>query len=182
MNFIDVILVIPLAWFAYKGFSKGFIIEVTTLMALLLGIFLANRLSFVTADFLTNNLNFESEYLDIIAFTITFILVVIASMMLGKALTKLISVIQLSLVNKIAGALFSVLKVSFIISILIMIMANFQIEDMLIKKEQRESSLLYKPVKKIAPAVFPKLQSEDNLDFIDDVKGKINKEIDKVEI
>jgi membrane protein required for colicin V production len=177
MNFIDVVLLIPIAWFAYKGFSKGFIIEVTSLLALLLGIYIANRLSHITAAYLINDLKFENEYIDIIAFTITFILVVIATMLLGKALTRLIRVIQLSFLNKIAGAAFSTLKIVFIMSVIIMIFVNFQIENVILKDEQINSSVLYKPVKSVAPAFFPKLMETDK-SFFEDAKKSLDKKLD----
>jgi membrane protein required for colicin V production len=167
MNFIDVVLLIPIAWFAYKGFSKGFIIEVTSLLALLLGIYIANRLSHITAAYLINDLKFENEY----------ILVVIATMLLGKALTRLIRVIQLSFLNKIAGAAFSTLKIVFIMSVIIMIFVNFQIENVILKDEQINSSVLYKPVKSVAPAFFPKLMETDK-SFFEDAKKSLDKKLD----
>jgi len=177
MNFIDIVLLIPIAWFAYKGFSKGLIIEITSLLALLLGIYIANRLSHITANYLINDLNFEGEYINIIAFTITFLIVVIATMMFGKILTRLIKIVQLSFLNKIAGAAFSMLKVVFIISVIIMIFVNFQIENVILKDEQIKESALYNPVKSVAPAFFPKLMETDK-SFFEDAKKSLDSKID----
>ena len=41
MGMIDVFLVVPLLWGAYKGFKKGLIVEVFSLVALVLGIIAA---------------------------------------------------------------------------------------------------------------------------------------------
>lgn len=164
MNFIDIIIVIPLLWFTYKGFTKGLIIELATLIALLLGIYIAAHFSNYTADFLTEKLNFQSEYMSIISFAITFILVVILVMLFGKSLEKVIDILLLSFVNKLAGAAFGLIKVAFVISVIIMIMGNMNLEEKIITNELRQGSLLYEPIKKIAPIVFPMVEkSKDEI-------------------
>ncbi len=57
MNVLDIILAIPILWLAYKGFTKGLIIEISTLAALVLGIYASLHFSYITADFLRNNLD-----------------------------------------------------------------------------------------------------------------------------
>lgn len=39
VNYIDVIILLPLVYGAYKGFSQGLIVEMSTLFALVLGVF-----------------------------------------------------------------------------------------------------------------------------------------------
>ncbi|OIO99821.1 MAG: hypothetical protein AUJ98_10000 [Bacteroidetes bacterium CG2_30_33_31] len=155
MNLIDIILLIPLLWFAYKGFSKGFIIELSTLIALLLGIYIATQFSNYTSDFMIRKFNLTGEYIRIISFIITFLGVIILVMLFGKSLEKVIKVFQLSALNKIAGAMFSMAKTAFILSVIIYIFAKLSIEDIFIKPEYKDKSLIYNSIKKIAPAVFP---------------------------
>ncbi len=155
MNALDIILAVPLLWFTYKGFTKGLIIELATLIALLLGIYVAAHFSNYTADFMMDKLDFHSQYMSIISFALTFILVVVLVMLFGKSLEKVINLLLLSFVNKLAGAAFGLIKVAFVISVLIMILGNFDAEDKIISKELQKGSLLYEPVKKIAPALFP---------------------------
>lgn len=45
MNYIDIILLLPLLYGAYRGFSRGLIIEVATLLGLLLGVYIAIKFS-----------------------------------------------------------------------------------------------------------------------------------------
>lgn len=163
MNFIDIVILIPLVWFTYKGFSKGLIIEIATLVALLLGIYAANHFSFYTSDFLQNQFNITNKYMGIISFVITFLLVIILVILLGKTLEKIITAAQLGLINKIAGALIGLVKVVFVVSVFIFILSAIGIEELVIKPETQKASLLYSPVKKIAPAVFPKLKEYKNV-------------------
>lgn len=43
VNYIDVIILLPLVYGAYKGFSQGLIVEMSTLFALELGVFISLR-------------------------------------------------------------------------------------------------------------------------------------------
>ena len=176
MNFIDIIISIPLLWFTYKGFTKGLIIELATLIALLLGIYIAGHFSDYTANFLREKLDFHSEYMSIISFSITFLGVVLLVMLFGKSLEKVVNVLLLGFVNKITGALFGLIKVSFVISILIYILGTFEIEEKIVSVDLQQESLLYEPVKFIAPAIFPIIKETD-VNFFDKVDNAIHNEL-----
>jgi len=173
ISILDIILLVPLVWFTYKGFSKGLIIELATLVGLLLGIYIAGNFSFYTADFLRDKFDFHSQYMNIISFTLTFIGVVILVMLFGKSLEKVINLLMLSFINKLAGALFGLLKVSFILSVLIFILTSFGIEENIIDKEVQKKSYLYEPVKSIAPFVFPMVK-DNGVDIFDKLDEKVH--------
>ena len=73
MNYIDILLLIPIIYAAWKGFKHGLIIEIFTLLALFVGIYVGIHFSDFTAKYLRESLGFESKYLPIIAFTLTFL-------------------------------------------------------------------------------------------------------------
>lgn len=173
MNFLDIILILPVIWFAYKGFTKGFIIELTLLVALVLGVFIAINFSYFAADFLTDNTKIAHKYISIIAFVITFIAIVIAAFAVGKLLEKVINLLLLGFINKIAGCLFGILKAAFILSVIIFIINSFDSKQAVITKKIRENSILYKPIASIAPYIIPKL----NLDKIDITKENVFKDL-----
>ena len=110
MNYIDIILLLPLLYGAYRGFSRGLIIEVATLLGLLLGVYIAIKFSGYTEDFLRDFLNLSSESLSYVALGVTFLIVVVAISLLGKMLTKLIDIISLGMVNKLLGTVLGIAK------------------------------------------------------------------------
>ena len=84
MNFIDIILLIPLLWFGYKGFTKGFIIEIASLAALMLGIYGGVYFSNFVAKYLSQWFEIKSDYLPLISFSVTFLLIVIIVFLVGE--------------------------------------------------------------------------------------------------
>ncbi len=180
MNVLDIIFIIPLAWFAYKGFQKGFIIELCSLIALILGIYFAINFSYFASDILVKNFDIADKYLAIVAFIVTFIAVVFGVFFIGKVIEKFIDVLMLGFLNQLAGAAFGVLKAAFLISIVLWIINSFDFTNSLIKKEQKENSILYEHLETFAPTVVPKLRLDEIKDLEIQIPEKANDVIDKV--
>lgn len=162
MNYFDIIIIIPLIWGAYKGYKKGFIIEIASLIALGLGIYGGIKFSSISAEYLGKMFDISSKIMPLISFSLTFILIVIAVFTLAKMLQKVIKMVALGTVNRIAGAAFGVLKFGLIISVILNLVNSVNAEINFIEPEMEASSLLYKPLSSIAPIVIPGLK---NLSF-----------------
>jgi len=161
MSLIDLIFIILLLWSAYKGFSKGFILQLSTLAALLLGIYGAIHFSDFTANLLTDNFNISNQYLHIISFAMTFIAIVIIVHLLARLIEKLIQAIALGFVNRLLGIVFGIAKVAFIISIILVLVNKANEKYHFLPEEKVEQSMLYEPLSEFAPMIFPYLNFED---------------------
>ena len=157
MNYLDIIFIVPLIWAGFRGFKKGLIIEVSTLIAFGLGIWGGIHFSDFVAELLSESI--ESKYVPLISFTITFILIVATVFVLGKMLEKAINLIQLKLVNKVTGALFGVAKIVLVISVLLVIVNSFDQKSNIVPEDLRENSLLYQPLSDVSLKVIPALKN-----------------------
>lgn len=158
MNMIDIILIIPLLYAAWKGFKKGFIIEFFTLLALLVGIYAGIHFSDWTADKIQEGLEIEAQYLPVIAFTLTFLGVGAMVYFAGKILEKMIKVVYLSPVNKLMGIVFSLLKMIYTLSILMILVETYDERGNFIPENLKDESVLYRPVKQTATATIPAIE------------------------
>lgn len=153
MNYLDIIIAIILGLFAWKGFRKGFIIEVVTLVAFGIGIYGAMHFSDFTAAHLQEVMEVNPKYLNTVAFLLTFILLVVGVNLLGKALTQVVKALNLSFWNKLGGAFFGTAKGVLLCSIMLMVMANFSLTGFL-KPQTKEGSLLFLYVERTVPYVY----------------------------
>ena len=158
MNYLDILLIIPLIIGAWRGFKKGLIIELFTLLALLVGIYAGIHFSDFVAGILKNNLGMTSEYLPVIAFTITFLGVGAGVYFLGKMLEGAVSMVALSPVNKMLGLLFGTLKMLFFTSALLVILESYDEKGEFIPEQQKEESLLYQPMTQVSLTCIPALK------------------------
>ena len=158
MNFIDVLLLIPIIYAVYKGFKNGFIIEICTLLALLVGIYAGVHLSDGTANLLKSNWNFDSEYMPVIAFSITFLVIGALVFFGGKMLEKVVDVAHLTPLNKFLGVLFALIKIIYFISVFVVLLESYDEKGDFIKEETKSESLLYEPIKKLSLTTIPRLK------------------------
>ena len=153
MNYIDIIIAIILFLFGVKGYRKGLIIEVVTLLAFAVGIYGAMHFSDFTAEHLQEVMEIDPKYLNTVAFVLTFILLVIVVNMIGRALTNLIKAMNLTFFNKLCGFVFGGAKGVLLCSILLLVLNNFQLLGVL-KPEVREQSKLYPYIEETVPYVY----------------------------
>lgn len=166
MNFLDIIILILLAWGAYTGFRKGFVIELATLAALILGIYLAINFSWYAAGFLADNFSLGDKAISIIAFVLTFVVVVLVVHLIGKIIEKFINLILLGFLNRLAGLFFGIIKWAFLLSVILYIIHVFDEKDrFIIKEEWRQESMLYESIESFAPYIIPKLNLEKFKEF-----------------
>ena len=158
MNFVDVLLIIPLLYFAYKGFKNGLIIEVFTLLALLVGIYAGIHFSDGTAKMIKESWGFQSDYLPVIAFTLTFLGVGAMVFFGGKFLEKVVDITGLSIANKLGGIAFAVIKGGYILSVLIVLVESYDEKGDFVNEDTKTNSLLYVPVKTLSISTIPKLK------------------------
>jgi len=155
MNYIDIIIGLLLLFSAISGFRKGLVAELASLAALILGIWGAIEFSYITTDFLTENFNFETEYLNIISFIITFIVIVILVHIVGSAVNKFIEAAMLGFINKLAGLAFGILRSALILSIILIVFEKIDEDVEILSQEAKAKSQLYEPVRNFAPSLFP---------------------------
>lgn len=155
MNYIDLVLAIFLIIAAFQGFRNGFIVELASLAALVLGIWGAIKFSDFTAAYIEKNLNFHSEHITTIAFVVTFVLIVIVVHILGKALDKIVKAVFLGFLNRLAGIVFGILKTAVILSIFLILFDSVDENVHILPAKQKEQSKLYSPMKQLVPTLFP---------------------------
>ncbi|MDA3818477.1 MAG: CvpA family protein [Prolixibacteraceae bacterium] len=167
MNYIDIIIIVLIIISAVKGATKGFIYEIASLIALIAGVWGAIKFSGATETFLVNRLNFTNQYIDIIAFVITFLLIIIFIHFIGKAVEKIIETISLGAINRVLGLVFSVVKTAFILGIVIVVLEKISENVDFMPKEDIQESSLYEPLRNITVSTFPFL-----VDFYEELNNK----------
>ena len=170
MNYLDIILIIPILIGAWKGFRNGLIIELFTLLALLVGIYAAIHFSDYAVNILESDFDYNGKYSPVIAFILTFLVIGALVFFLGKALEKVVSIVQLSAINKFAGIVFGVTKMMFVSSIIVIILESIDQNNNFISKELKDSSILYEPLKKVSTTAMPAIKESkllQNQSFLD---------------
>ena len=151
-SYIDLIILIPFLFGLYRGFTKGLIVSLATLLGLLLGIYGGVHFSNLTSDFLFKQ--FEID-IPLVAFSITFLILMIGVYFLGKLLSRFIDLLALGFINKIAGAIFGAAKIALVLALLLLLFEHINQKFNLISEAEIEKSQMYVFLKQTSEIVFP---------------------------
>ena len=164
MNVFDIVIAALLIFGFVRGVMKGLFVEVASLAALIGGVYGAIHFSYFIGNFLKEAVSWDQEYVSLAAFAGTFITIIVTIALLGKMLTKLADFAALGVINKILGGVFGAIKIGLILSVVFIFFGKMNDTIPFVKKETLDESILYAPVKKIAPTIFPSIiKNEDEL-------------------
>jgi membrane protein required for colicin V production len=155
MNYIDVILGLLLIFSVIGGFKNGLITEIASLAALILGIWGAIHFSYITTELLIKYFDFKSNYLNIISFGVTFIVIVILVHIVGNVVNNMFDSMMLGVVNKLGGMVLGLARSILFLSIVLLVFDKIDNDVQIIPEETKAKSRMYEPIRNIAPSIFP---------------------------
>ncbi len=139
---IDIVFLILALYSLWKGWQQGFIISLFVTIAWVAGIIGALKLCGVTAVLLRDNMGVTSRYTPVIAFMLIFLLIVFSVYLIGKALEKIIQIIQLGFINRILGGILRILIFTFMFSLFVWLINQAGLIAPETKTESRTYSFL----------------------------------------
>ncbi len=146
---IDVVFLILMALAIYKGYSKGFIIAIFSILGFIIALAAALKLSSTIALKLSEHSNF-GKWLPPLSFLLVFIAAAFCIKLLGNVIQKLVETILLGWANRIAGVLLYALLYSIIFSIFIF----YAVQLNLLQISAMNASIVYPYLQPLGPKVI----------------------------
>ncbi len=173
MNYVDIFLLVILVLGAIRGYSKGLIIELFSLIAFFFGLFGAIKFSGPIAAVFFSESDFYTIGL-VGVFIILFIALSVLINMIAKLLKKGVDLVFLGWLDNILGAILGILKWGFLVSMLVLML---KAGGMLLPEKDLDNSRIYPYIERIGPNAFNTLDSifpflENFIDSIDQEKKK----------
>ncbi len=155
MNWLDIILLCLAGIGIVKGLFDGFIKQVVSLIALMLGIFFcAKAASWLRGYILALNW-FPEEGVNVLSYVAGFFLIVGLVLLVGEILTRIVGVTPLSILNHIAGGLVGGGLTLLFLSLLLNALHFIDKGNVLISREAKIESRFYYPIEQIVPTIYP---------------------------
>lgn len=147
---IDIILIVLLIIAAVKGFRRGLIVGIFSLIAIIVGLAAALKLSTVAASYIGNAIKISDTWLPIISFIVVFIIVVILIRLGANLIQKSVELAFLGWVNRLGGILLYVIMYLIVYSVLLFYASQIG----LIKPATIEQSVSYHYLQPWGPKVI----------------------------
>lgn len=147
---LDIIYAVILVLAMLHGYRSGLIVGLFSLVAIIIGLAAAMKLSTVVAGYIGRNVNVSEEWLPLISFIIVFLLVVLLIRWGAKAIEHTVEIALLGWVNKLGGIVFYTALYTIVFSVLL-----FYAEQMhLLQPETINESVTYSFVQPWGPKVI----------------------------
>ncbi len=144
---IDIIFAIILILALIHGYRKGIIHSIVSLLALIIGIIAAVRLSELASLYLDRWFDISFRYLPLISFIAVFLGIYLLFRLLEHALESFFKLIKLNFINQLAGALVWGIIWTMLYSTILFYLNNME----LIKPENKKDSIVFEKVEPFAP-------------------------------
>lgn len=123
---IDIVFLILMALAIYKGYQKGLILSIFSVLGYIIGLSAALKLSAVVAIYLQQKTSFGLSWLPLISFALVFAATVILVKYCGKLISQTFKMILLGWVNQLAGMILFVIIYTTVYSVLLFYLINMK--------------------------------------------------------
>jgi membrane protein required for colicin V production len=136
---LDLIYAVIIVLAIFQGYRRGLIVGLFSLVAIIIGVAAAMKLSIVAGHYISKVIRISDEWLPIISFAVVFLVVVLLIRLGAKAIEKTIKVAMLGWVNTVGGIVFYTAIYTIVFSVLL-----FYAEQMkLLQPETINKSVTY---------------------------------------
>ncbi|MBK8847086.1 MAG: CvpA family protein [Bacteroidetes bacterium] len=177
MNWLDIVIAIPLIYGFYQGFTKGIVHQIAMIIGMIVGLFLAFKLAGTVNVLLADKFDSNSPILPLISFILVIAAVVLVLIFFAKFIETILKATGLNLFNKIAGGLLGALKFGLIVSVFLNMTQQLEPAAHLIAPEIKKEAYLYQPTLALGSLITPALEMVKK-EFKDNLPGK---DLDKVD-
>lgn len=150
MSGLDICLALFILLGAYHGYKAGFLLELFSLLAVILGVLCGFKLMGSAMVLLADKIDVNEKVLPYIAFIIVFLMVVGVVNLLGKLISASVNRSFLGAVDNAAGGLLGLLRTTFMFSVVLWIVDALRLSFL---PNWTEGSWLYPIVANFAPTI-----------------------------
>jgi membrane protein required for colicin V production len=145
---IDIVLALLILLGAYHGYKAGFLLELFSLIALVLGVLAGFKFMGWAMVVLGQKIEINKQVLPYVAFAAVFVAVVIVVNLLGKLVKASVDKTFLGPIDEVGGAFLGLVRTTFVFSIALWIVDSLNLSFI---SDWTEDSWFYPMVAGVAP-------------------------------
>lgn len=153
INLVDVFLGVFLIYGFIRGLYRGFVLEVASILALILGGWGAMRFSGYAVEWIGSVVELDMQSVRVISLVLTFLIIAISIGILGKIITSFLKIVALGGINSIFGGIFGVLKWGILMG-LFLVFAQKLGFDFNFLDENTKTSYIFPQIQRIGNIIY----------------------------
>ena len=155
MNWIDLLISLPVISGVYKGYKRGVLSQAASLFIWVFGLYISKLLSPYTSRYIQAFHLVDLKYIDVISIIINFLLLIIVVYLGRKIIERLLGFLFINKINKIIGGVVGGIR-SFIFVGVIAIVLSFVIQFMGAEglKEKLNESIFFQAILNLSTSFY----------------------------
>jgi membrane protein required for colicin V production len=150
---IDLVFFLTMILALFKGLRKGFILGIFSLLAFIIGLAAALKLSAVVADYLQKNVITDSRWLPVLSFILVFIVVILLVGLGARLIKKAIDFAMMGWLDRLGGMVLYIIIYTIIFSVILFFAEKLH----MLQPQVIASSFVYRYVVPWGPKVINNL-------------------------
>ena len=143
MNWLDILLLVILGLGLIEGFKTGLILQLTGILALLLALLYVGNLVPYVNPYIQKIFTLSPTMNTVLVYIVSFIVIVLAVFIIGTCVNFLFKLPILNTLNKLLGALFSVVKWCILLSIILFVFVKLDRNASILDQSTKDNSILF---------------------------------------
>ena len=143
MSWLDIIILLPLLIGLVRGLMKGLVIEITSIVAIILGVVGSRLWGAMFATWLLRQFAWPESVCVVLAYALLFVGISILLHLVAKLLTKLFKKVSLGWLNRLLGGIFGTLKWAIIVLTMVLCVHRLDEQFHFIQSDLKQKSVVY---------------------------------------
>jgi membrane protein required for colicin V production len=159
---LDLGILVFVAIGVWRGLRTGALSQLVGTVGLVIGLVAGVLLMDPVGAVVVNSLGLSTRLAPVLGFVVTLAVVIGAAAVAAQLVRKALDLLRLGVLDRVAGAGLGALRTALWLSVLLLITGPVALpggDPLLIGQETREQSVLYEPVRALAPAAWAAFSS-----------------------
>ncbi len=157
MTWLDILILLPLLIGLVRGLMRGLVIEVTAIVAIVIGLLGARLWGANFALWIITQFAWPEAVCSVVAYALIFLAITLCLNILARLLSRLFRAIHLGWLNRLLGALFGITKWAVIVLLIVLCIHRLDEQFHFIHNDLKQQSTIYNHAAAIAQSTWDKL-------------------------
>ena len=160
MSWLDIIILLPLLIGLIRGLMRGFVVELTAIVAILFGFIGTKIWGAPFAVWLGNQFAWPEAVCSVVAYALLFLGITLLLNILARLISKLFKAVNLGWLNRLFGAVLGVTKWATIVLFLVLCVHRLDDQFHFFKEELKQQSSIYTFVTPLSEKAWSRVKEE----------------------
>ena len=160
MSWLDIIILLPLLIGLVRGLMKGLVIEITSIVAIILGVLGSRLWGAMFATWLLRQFAWPESVCVVLAYALLFVGISILLHLVAKLLTKLFKKVSLGWLNRLLGGIFGTLKWAIIVLTMVLCVHRLDEQFHFIQSDLKEQSIIYMQAAPLSEKMWAEIKKQ----------------------